>query len=192
MEQALSAQLLLLAATLLVGLGLGAVYELLRVLRERSGLVFGILLDLHFCCCFAAALFLLGMGPGAGRLRLYMPPLALLGVWLWGRLFGAPERKIVRRALDLGRRALGVLLRPLRLLLRPLKKIRFFCKKVFSFFVNCVTMLWYKFIIIHNSATDDAEAAKETAYEIQTRQHLYKDRDPRADRVRRDQPDRNA
>ena len=92
MAAPVSAQLQTIAAVLLAGLALGALYDALAVLRSGVGAVIGACADVLFCLCFAAALFLLGMGPGGGTLRLYMPPLTLGGMALWHALF-APAWK---------------------------------------------------------------------------------------------------
>ncbi|MBR3084172.1 MAG: hypothetical protein IKH03_06345 [Oscillospiraceae bacterium] len=181
MGNPLSAQILLLAATLLTGLALGACYELLRLLRQRLGLLAGLGLDLGFCLSFGAALFLLGMGPGDGRLRLFMPPLALLGMGLWFRLFGGPARRLAGGALDRLGASLGRMLRPLGL---PLKKIRFFFKRGFSFLRNWFTITGKRRKKRRSPATIRRREAKETPYEVQTRQLLHQDRDPRHARLR--------
>ena len=105
------------AATFLGGLGLGLLYEIFGELRSRTGRLAGAALDVLFCILFAWALFLLGMGPGRGQLRLYMPLLTLLCMALWRKLFGEATRQICGAFLDQMKK-LGLIL------LRPMKKIQ--------------------------------------------------------------------
>ena len=107
MENPNGAQLLLLAATLLTGLALGCVYDFLRVLRARRGSVAGFFADAAFCLLFGFAMIALGMGPAAGTLRLYMPPLALCGTLVWFNLFGKTERSTKIFMGDSGSLSLG-------------------------------------------------------------------------------------
>jgi hypothetical protein len=92
--------------------------------------------DVFFWLAFAAALFLLGMGPGGGRFRLYMPPLVLAGGALWTALFGRLWARLCERALTAAGRALRLLARPakrawglLRGYLKTAKKLAVRCKK---------------------------------------------------------------
>ena len=122
MENAIRDQILEAAATLLCGLSLGLVYEVLGELRHRLGRAAGILLDLLFCCGFAWTLFLLGMGPGKGRLRLYMPLLALLGMACWRVLLGSATHRISAKLLHAVSQFLRWTVRPLKKCLKFLKK----------------------------------------------------------------------
>ena len=88
------AQICRLAAALLAGLGLGALYGALAALRRRGGAAVSLLADLFFALVFAASLFLLGMGPGGGEYRLCLPPLTLLGGWIWTALFGRAWNRV--------------------------------------------------------------------------------------------------
>ena len=194
MEQPLGTQLLLLAATLLTGLGLGAVYDLLRVLRERGGAVLGLLADGAFCCAFALALFLLGMGPAKGTLRLFMPPLALCGAGVWFCLFGAAARRAFRRSLAAGGRLWGLLASPL---VRARDFFQISCKKVFSFLQKGFTIIKRrKRTAEHPRRGPGAEPphasrrgrgrarAGGNGHETETGKHFYEDRDPGHDRLR--------
>ena len=123
MENPISGQILQAAATLLAGIVLGLIYDVLRVIRTRSGaLAVSLLADLLFCLMAGAALFLLGMGPGGGELRLYMPAAAMAGALLYLWFFGPCTRRIVRLTLDGLRRAVTVLLFPLRKICMAVKK----------------------------------------------------------------------
>lgn len=132
MELSLSLQLMQLASVFLAGLFLGAVYRLLSSIRLPTGKLADILCDGLFCCLFALALFILGMGPGRGELRLYMPLLLLGGMAFFFALFSAPltpvcralSRFIVKFALL--RRAL------LRRVCKHYRKFAEYLKNVFS------------------------------------------------------------
>jgi hypothetical protein len=66
------------------------------------------------------------MGPGGGEYRLCLPPLTLLGGWIWTALVRPRLGPRLRRALD----AAGCLLRPLgEKVIRLAKKISESAKK---------------------------------------------------------------
>ncbi|MBR1498001.1 MAG: spore cortex biosynthesis protein YabQ [Oscillospiraceae bacterium] len=179
MEQALGSQGMLLACTLLTGLGLGALYDLLRVIRERVPAAVGVAADALYCLVFAAALFLLGMGPARGEGRLYMPPLALAGAGLWFFFFGSAARRGFRRALD----ALAALLRPPKRLLATLAgaaEKNF--KKGFSFAGKSFTIALargYDKLRIRTPGR-----AEESNDEAQPFQHTYENCGPGPDHLR--------
>lgn len=173
-------QAMVCAAVLLAGMALGAVYDLLRVVRTGRGALAALGCDALFCLLFAFTLFALGMGPGEGRLRLFMPPLLLAGGAAWIALFGAPERRAARRGLRLARRAAA----PVKKLCAPAEKIKKSAKKWFT-----ITKNWFTIIATkrRNGAVRPA-APEETEDETQTVQYLYQDRAPCPDCLRDDQP----
>ena len=184
MENPLSEQMLLLAATFLCGMALGALYDLLRMLRRKCSLPGSLLLDVVFCIIFACAFFWLGMGPGRGVLRLYMPPLMLLGALAWLALFGADAR----RALTfLGRK----LMQLCRKILMPAKKIQKTIKNLLQSVKKRFTIIknWFTIISNHtiNSALQKRKVFREATDEAQTIQYFYKNSDFGTDRLRSDQ-----
>jgi len=68
-----------LLSSLLLGMGLGLLYDLLRPPRHAAGRSAGALLDLLFAAFALAALFLGTMGLSQGRLGLWELTAALLG-----------------------------------------------------------------------------------------------------------------
>lgn len=78
-----SAQALALLEALLLGIGLGLGYDLLRPPRRRSGGLIGSLLDLLFALLAGAAAFLLAMSRQAGRTGLWDLSATLLGFLLY-------------------------------------------------------------------------------------------------------------
>ena len=174
------------ASTLLAGLGLGAVYEVLGTLRRHCGRVPGAMLDVCFCLLAAWTVFLLGMGPGDGELRGYMPLLAFAGAAVWVYLFGAATRRAAEYLLRLARRWADFLLRPAQKILLRLKKSGKNLKNIFS-------RLNKRFTINSNHATVTHCGKKSeqrngvTAVEAEAFQYIYEDCDFGTAGVRRDQ-----
>ncbi len=83
MEIALSRQSAALLAALLMGVGIGVLYDLLRPLRRRSGALAGGVLDTLFCLASGCAAFAYAMGIGDGRLGVWALAGALLGFLLY-------------------------------------------------------------------------------------------------------------
>jgi spore cortex biosynthesis protein YabQ len=126
MAVSVSEQLMQAAAALLVGGGLGLLYDVFRALRRRLRLA--VLTDLLFWVCAAAALFTLGLA-GPGSARLFELACAGLGAALYFSLLSAA----VLTGLDF---LLGLLGRALRFLLRPLARLPGFLGKSKNFFKN--------------------------------------------------------
>ena len=78
-----SAQALELLEALLLGVGLGLGYDLLRPPRRRSGRLGGSLLDLLFALLAGAAAFLSAMNNSGGRTGLWELSATLLGFLLY-------------------------------------------------------------------------------------------------------------
>lgn len=78
-----SAQALELLGALLLGLGLGLGYDLLRLPRHRIGTLGGSLLDLLFALLAGTSAFLLAMSTQAGRTGLWDLSATLLGFLLY-------------------------------------------------------------------------------------------------------------
>ena len=123
-----------LCQALLLGGGLGVVYDLLRILRVRlpwSGMDTG--LDFLFWVWATAALFLWSQDAWGGEIRLYGAVFCLLG---GGIYFLGLSRAILwvgYRLADLTTILLKTLLGPLRLGISTLKKIRKVGKNTFLF-----------------------------------------------------------
>ena len=83
METELSRQSLALLAALLMGVGIGVVYDMLRPVRRRTGRLAGAALDILFCAASGCAAFFYAMGAGDGRLGLWELAAALVGFLLY-------------------------------------------------------------------------------------------------------------
>ena len=87
MEIGLGQQALRLLLALLLGLGTGLLYDLLRPLRRAAGVVAAALLDALFCLLTGAGIFLFAMSAGDGKLGQWELCAALLGFLAWLHLF---------------------------------------------------------------------------------------------------------
>ena len=85
METSLRAQALSLLPALLLGMGLGLLYDLLRPPRRRVGRLPAALLDLFFALFTGAAAFLNALASSGGRLGLWELTCTLAGFlfYLW-------------------------------------------------------------------------------------------------------------
>ena len=98
-ELGLQARALLLA--LLMGAGLGVLYDALRPLRRRTGRVAGGLLDALFCAAAGAAAFVYAMGADNGRLGLWELSAALIGFLIYMHTLSAAVLGVFTALLDL-------------------------------------------------------------------------------------------
>ena len=83
METSLRAQALSLLPALLLGMGLGLLYDLLRPPRRRMGKLPAALLDLFFALAAGAAAFLNALASSGGRLGLWGLTCTLTGFLLY-------------------------------------------------------------------------------------------------------------
>ena len=77
MEQPVYAQAVQAGLALLLGVGLGIIYDAFKAVRlgarrSRAGKVLTAAADILFCAVMALALFSFGLGPGEGSLRAFM------------------------------------------------------------------------------------------------------------------------
>ena len=96
MSISLSGQLLSLAAGLLLGVGVGLLYDLLRQLRllaPRRWMAEG--LDLLFWLLACLALFLCGILFGGGQVRLYMVLWLTLGATAYFAVLSGKMRRLL-------------------------------------------------------------------------------------------------
>lgn len=129
-------QLAMFLRSVVLGGGLGLLYDLARCLRRLGGGLWRGLLDVAVSLTAAAALFFFVMA-GSGELRLFILLGALLGVTLFFCLLSPLLRPLWDFWLDL-------LLIPFRFLGRIAKKLYQICKKLFSFFRN-----WFTIMVTH-------------------------------------------
>ena len=121
MELYLNRQLFALVCSLLAGMVFGALYDLLRVLRQRSGAE--AVPDVLFWLIVTGALFFLGMSAGDGSLHILMLGFTLTGFFAYMKLMSAAVFGLFDGAAEL----------VLRLLL-PVKKT---LKRFFKFAGKC-------------------------------------------------------
>jgi spore cortex biosynthesis protein YabQ len=140
MGVAVSQQVFALTGALLLGLGLGLVYDLLRVLRSRwhSGGV-GAALDLLFWFLAALVLVLWSVYALGGVVRVYIVLAMAAGVWLWFATFSPGVSALLQRWADECARLVHILLFPVRKLGEQKKKFQFFLKNHFHYFQS-----WYR------------------------------------------------
>lgn len=189
MQYPVSVQLMEAAAAVLTGAALGIVYELFRCIRLHSTRIGAALADILFCLLAAWSLFLLGMGPGRGNLRLYMPAAALGSAALSSMLFGGAVRAAFEAAARIVSAVAGVFLKPWRMIAGQLKKFGKKFKNIFSRAEKRFTIMMYKFIISTGIKGRGSRAAPEDdTNEVQEIQHIYKNSDSGSYSVCRYQP----
>lgn len=113
MEISLGLQAIRLLLALLLGLGTGLLYDLLRPLRRAAGMIAAAGLDALFCLLTGAGIFLFAMGAGDGKLGQWELCAALLGFLAWLHLlspivfpFFEKIRRILAAALALCKKCL--------------------------------------------------------------------------------------
>ena len=123
MELPVSLQLTQAITSVVAGIGIGLVYDLLRIVRKQcTGKIGPQLLDLLFSAIALAVLFYVMQHVGEGAFRLFMILAAALGAVLY---FAGPSVWICRgleKVTDGIRWMLRLLRKPLKLLEKPLKK----------------------------------------------------------------------
>ena len=169
MEKTLASQLAEAAAVLLCGMGLGFVYQVLSCVRARRGRLASVICDVSFCLLAAASLFLMGMGPGGGELRLYMPAAAAGGAAMYFLLFGSAARPMLGRGLDTLEKILAAAAPPLgyirKILASGLKNLK-----------NIFSRARKRFTITLSKKTPQqkaAEYAEDSENEAQKSKYLY-------------------
>jgi uncharacterized membrane protein YeaQ/YmgE (transglycosylase-associated protein family) len=191
-ENPISGQILQAASTLLVGLALGLVYDLFRAVRMRTGTLAGVVCDVSFCVVTAAALFLLGMGPGRGELRLYMMAVAFIGAMAYFALFGRYVRRYTARFFALMGKAVAILCIPMAKLRMVFKKFSQISKNIFSSAQKRFTISDNIVFGAENAQADSGpgtDAHSEAfSYETKEIQHIYQNSDFGACSVRSYQP----
>lgn len=117
MEISLGRQALRLLLALLLGLGTGLLYDLLRPLRRAAGMVAAALLDALFCLLTGAGVFLFAMSAGDGKLGQWELCASLLGFLAWLYLISPlvlpifeKIRRLLASALSLCKKCLKIFL----------------------------------------------------------------------------------
>lgn len=121
-----------LCQALLLGGAMGAVYDLLRVLRVRIKIpLLGPALDLLFWLGATAALFLWSQDAWGGEVRLYGAAFCLVGGALYFWAVSPWALRLGYLGADLAAAFLGILTFPLGLAWALMKKIRKITKSIF-------------------------------------------------------------
>lgn len=132
MELYVSRQLLQLVCSAAVGIGIGLVYDVFRILRRC--LKADALFDALFWLCCLAALFTLGMDMGEGALHIFMLAFAVLGFASYMLLLSTPVMTVLYKIAHI-----------VSLALSPLKKIiKIFSEVVKKLFSNI--RAWYTMV----------------------------------------------
>ena len=173
MEQPLSVQLLRPAAAFLTGCGLGMLYQLLGFVRRRLGGAAAFLCDAVFCAAAGLALFLLGMGPGQGSLRLSTIAAAAAGAAAYFALAARTVSPAMERALSLLHKAARLAAAPICSVYKILRAAAKNLKNIFSRLEKRITIAGNRRCSKHECSTDKESAAEENADEIQKVKHIY-------------------
>ncbi|MBO5918506.1 MAG: spore cortex biosynthesis protein YabQ [Oscillospiraceae bacterium] len=129
-----SAQGWALVQALGLGLALGVLYDLLRILRVRIALpLLGGVLDLLFWVSATVVLFVWSQGAWGGRIRLYGVFGVALGGGLYFRLFSRHLLRVGYLLADVVHFLLDLALMPMRGVFFLTKKIKNYAKNTFSY-----------------------------------------------------------
>lgn len=126
-------QVLQTAISLLVGLGIGFIYDACRIIRTAcANFCVTVVCDIIFWLIFAGALFTMGMGPSHGEMRLYLIIVCLIGSGLYFLFFGKYARIAVRYFLRMLCDFVLFITLPLVKLIKIAKKFGLFFISLFS------------------------------------------------------------
>lgn len=136
------AQAMQAGLALLLGVGLGIVYDALKAVRlgarrSRAGKMLTAAADILFCAVMAFALFSFGLGPGEGSLRAFMLCCAGCG---WG-LYALTLSPFALRFFSFVVKWLCKAAQPGLRCLSKLQKIKFFQKNIFPKIRTRFTMM---------------------------------------------------
>ncbi|MDR2530971.1 MAG: spore cortex biosynthesis protein YabQ [Oscillospiraceae bacterium] len=127
MEIKLTTQAMEAAYAFLMGIASGVLYDVLSVFRRmtkgtlRKTVIAGVL-DAAYCTVCALGFFMLGFGPGGGRLRFTLLLFVAPGIALYMLIFSKLVTKGLYSLLKIIRRIIQWCLRPFRLLNRARKQ----------------------------------------------------------------------
>jgi spore cortex biosynthesis protein YabQ len=153
MEVDIAEQALSLMGALVLGLGLGLVYDLFRAMRVRfPAPLLGGFLDVLFWAVATVSLFVWSVVSGGGVVRVYIALGMLAGCWVYFQTLSSPILSIIYHIMDICSRLAHILSAPARFFLRQTKKFLLFFKNHFHYW-----QLWYKIGMIFRE--DDTPAA---------------------------------
>jgi hypothetical protein len=146
------------------GVCAGVLYDFLAVLRRSAKLavsrvVIAAIFDVVFCVLCGVGFFMLGYGPGNGRLRLFSLLFALPGTTLYFLLLSRFVTGILNILLTLTRRIICLILTPFKLFIRCVRKFAVFSKNSLRYGVKYVNIgLDYSVDIINPIERKDRNA----------------------------------
>lgn len=120
MEIQVRLQLVQLAVSFASGTALGAFYDVLRVIRRRSGK--NVLADILFSLAALAVLFVLGMSIGGGALNWAMAVFAALGFGFYMAVFSGMLLRALNRLADMLEKLVNVCMKPFKAVEKFLEK----------------------------------------------------------------------
>lgn len=139
------AQLSILLRSVLLGWGLGLLYDLLRAIRRRAGNTWlPPALDALYGLMLFLLVFLFTLRVGGGELRVFLLAGLAVGLLCFFVLCSTALRPIWDLWVEAALRLLHLLTLPFRLFLRGLKIFRDRQKKGFHFFRKCYIILFRK------------------------------------------------
>lgn len=151
MELYVSRQLLQLICSVAVGVGIGLVYDVFRILRRclKADAIF----DVMFWLCCLAALFTLGMDIGEGSLHIFMLTFAVLGFAAYMLLLSRHVMTVLYKIAHI-----------VSLALSPLKKIiKTFSEVVKKLFSNI--RAWYTMVKNARKRSKDVHNEEDIYYD---------------------------
>lgn len=134
MELSIAQQELEAIISLLTGFGAGMLYDFLGVIRRRlKKAVFSYIFDLLFCIAVGCIFFIVGYGPGGGKLRLFMLVFIVIGCILYFILLSRIFGKLLSSLADFFVFLIRCLLMPFIWFVRLLKKTTKIIKNIFIY-----------------------------------------------------------
>lgn len=142
--------------SLAAGFGTGILYDFLGVIRRRlKRAVFSYILDLLFCAAVGFIFFVIGYGPGGGKLRLFMLAFIVLGCLLYFLLLSRVIGGFLWHLTDFLLYLVHCLFMPFVWLGRLVKKIEKIIKNIFIYLS--------KWFIIYNRVSVSLSKWKKSA-----------------------------
>lgn len=186
MDIPISTQLAQIAASTLVGAGLGLFYDFLRIFRIRlRHNIITLLLDLVFWIVGILALFSLGLGPGQGTLRLFMVIFVLFGSILYFLGLSKLIMRIFTLLFDTIIKIIALFKAPALRIADINKKLLKKQKKLFQKSAKWFTIT-FKNMCPEKQLKKPVSILEEEDYEAQTGKYHYEDYHNSSDSLRRD------
>lgn len=174
MEISIPHQLLEAAASLLLGVAAGFLYDFFRVIRRRLKLkIVTFLMDTLFWLICGTALFLMGLSLGGGEVRIFMMLLGILGAAVYFSTLSRLTVTLCEKLADFLYFVLICLLKPFVWAKILVKKIIDFAKKVFQYYRKWGKIKYHR-LSVTSGRNKPAEKRKEqTEIEAQKGRYFY-------------------